>query len=721
MKKKKVKSPFIVAAAISISVTVILYMFSLTPLYEKIKYASSDFKIKQCAKKELADKNIVLVAIDEYSIKKISKTHNYHWPWPRQFYGVILDYLEKAGADIVVYDILFSESEVGRIDIDGSVSEKYFADAMIQYRKVILGEAVSEDSSSDEAVLSKFELVFKNAGKMPIDPYASLIPPIKQFRDAAGGTGVVTHHTDEDGVCRRLPLIFKVKDKYYPQLSFAAYLLATQDSVVSYDAKHNTLVTRQTTFKLDKKGYYTIYWYGPGSDGTKGVYRCDSFFDLFMSAINEMSGKKPVIPLADYKNKKVIVYATASGLFDSKTTPFSSTDAYSGGEIHATLLDNLFNGITVIKIPEKIIILISLILALLLSYAYITRRLGVALSIAVFLTVATVGTSFYLYHSHLVEMIYIFPVLVFVFTSAASAMYKTLTEGRAKKQIKNIFSRYLHEDVINILMENPDTVDLTGKEINSTVLFTDLQGFTSFAEDKTPQELIDVLNNYFQVITDIVLDQNGMLDKYTGDGIMAIFGAPIERDDHAKAACEAILACRDKKVNELISSQGKNILTRIGISSGPVVVGNLGSDRRMDFTAIGDTVNLSARLEGVNKAYGTTNIMSEFTWEAVKDDYFFRELDYIRVKGKNRPIRVFNLVARPEEMTPAMLAIEQLFEAAIQIFRKRKWDDARAAFDKVLTLNPDDSPSKAYMERCDLIKTNPGLIDDQGVFTFTTK
>ncbi len=318
-------------------------------------------------------------------------------------------------------------------------------------------------------------------------------------------------------------------------------------------------------------------------------------------------------------------------------------------------------------------------------------------------------------------MIYLFPILLILFSSAAAAMYKTLTEGLAKKQIKNIFSRYLHEDVINLLMENPDQVDLKGTEIHGTVLFTDLQGFTTFAEDKTPQELIDVLNKYFQVITNIVLDQNGMLDKYTGDGIMAIFGAPIEREDHAKAACEVILAFRDENVNQLISSHKGNILTRIGISSGPIVVGNLGSDRRMDFTAIGDTVNLSARLEGVNKAYGTTNIMSEYTWEAVKDDYFFRELDFIRVKGKNKPIRVFTIVARPEEMTEKMLAVETAFLTAINLFRKRKWEEARNAFKDVLTLNPYDSPAKAYIDRCNLLKTNPELIDDQGVFTFKTK
>ena len=305
--------------------------------------------------------------------------------------------------------------------------------------------------------------------------------------------------------------------------------------------------------------------------------------------------------------------------------------------------------------------------------------------------------------------------------SAASAMYKALTEGLEKKQIKDMFSRYLHEDVINILMENPDTVDLTGTEITGTVLFTDLQEFATFAEDKTPRELINVLNKYFQVITNIVLDQNGMLDKYTGDGVMAVFGAPIEREDHAKAACETILAFRDKEVNELIPSHESNILTRIGISSGPMVIGNLGSDRRMDFTVIGDTVNLSARLEGVNKAYGTTNIMSEYTWEAVKDDYFFRELDFIRVKGKHTPIRVFTLVARPEEMTENMIDIENAFMEAIRIFRMRKWEEANAAFGKVLELNPDDAPARAYVERCSLLKANLDLIDDQGVFTFKTK
>lgn len=722
MKATKIKSPFLIAVMIGCAITFTLYMLSFTSLYQHINYAANDFKTRQCAKEEGSDPDIVLVAIDELSLKKFSKSYNYNWPWPRQFYGIILDYFKKAGAGVVIFDILFTESETGRIDVDGTTSEKAFSDAIERYRNVILGETLSEDHDSGADVLPQNELVFENADKMPLKQYHSITPPIKKFNDVAENSGVVTFHADEDGVCRRLPLIFKVNDKYYPQLSFAAYLSSARDSVVRYDEKHQTLVTRKTSFKLDENGYFRIYWYGPGSNGETGVYRCDSFYDVFRSAVQVMEGKEPAIPLNDYKDKKVIVYATASGLMDLKVTPFSSTDfPYPGGEIHMTLLDNLLNGIAIEDIPEKYVILFSLIFSMFLSYAFITKRLSVPLAITVLAIGLTVSASFYFFSRHRVELNYLFPILVIFFTSAAAAMYKTLTEGLAKKQIKTIFSRYLHEDVINILMENPDQVDLKGTEINGTVLFTDLQGFTTFAEDKTPQELIDVLNNYFQVITNIVLDQNGMLDKYTGDGIMAIFGAPIERKDHAKAACEVILAFRDEKVNELISSHKGNILTRIGISSGPIVVGNLGSDRRMDFTAIGDTVNLSARLEGVNKAYGTTNIMSEYTWEAVKDDYFFRELDFIRVKGKNKPIRVFTIVARPEEMTEHMLTVEAAFAESMKLFRRRSWRAAAESFQKVLELNPDDAPAKAYIERCHLLKTNPDLIDSQGVFTFKTK
>ena len=714
--------PFTVALTLAVTVVLALYLFSHSALYKRFVYASDDFKQTHCARNDLADKSTVIVAIDDYSIKNFSDKFNYNWPWPRQFYGIVVDYMKQAGAKSVTFDILFTQSEVGRMDVDGTSSEKAFADAMAGFGSVILGENLSDEASQGEKdSYADKGLVFENSQKMPGRKYRSSERPIPGLSESAAHIGVVNFHPDEDGVCRKLPLVFNVNGVLRPQLSLAAYLVAENDTLLRYDEKKRELVTEKKRFPLDRDGFYPIYWYGQG--GPKGVYRYDSFYNVFISATQVISGEKPAIPLSEFKGKNVVVCATASGLMDLKATPFSTTDSpYPGGEIHATLFDNLINDRGIRPVSDYLVRAATLTLMVILAYVFITRSLVSAIGFALVLIFGTVALSFYLFRNHMVQMNYIFPVLAVFFTSMASAVYQTLTEGQKKRQIKAIFSRYLHEDVIDLLMKDPEKVDLEGTELVATVLFTDLQGFTTFAEDKKPKTLIEVLNRYFDTVTGIVLDLGGMLDKYTGDGIMAIFGAPIAREGHAKAACEAILAFRDKGVNDLISSApGMKILTRIGISSGPIVVGNLGSRRNMNFTAIGDTVNLSARLEGVNKAYGTTNIMSEFTWDFVKDDYYFRELDYIRVKGKNKPIRVFTLIDRKEAMSESALAIEERFKEAMACYRLRNWDEAITLFQGVLELNQGDPPSEAYIDRCQLLKTHPELVDEQGVFTFKTK
>ncbi len=728
MASHKKISPIFTAIMIGFSVTILLQLFSLTTLYKGIKYAASDFKWRQFYQPGLSDPNIVIIAIDQSSIKKFSENYNINWPWPRQFYGIILDYLKKADANVVIFDMLFSESEVGRMDINGEQSESDFSDAIYRYKNVILASrAVDSKENNAESEDSKWMLQFDNAEKLPVfSGFNAIDTPIDSLQKNADSIGIVNFFNDEDGICRRLPLIFNINGSYFPQLAFAAYLNAAADVVIRYDPISNSLITKKQKIKLDDNGNYEINWYGPGGGGKKGCYRYDSFYDVLRSATQVMSGKDPVIPLTEYKNKTVVICATAAGLMDIKPTPFTSLSPYPGGEIHATLLDNLLNRhMSNQSLPiysAAVFTVFFLMTALIvLSFVFIVKSLTTALTIALAMLILILCTNLYLFHYSAVNMDFIFPVLGIVLTSASSSMYKMFTEGLAKRQIRSIFARYLNDDVINILMKDPDRVDLEGSEITGTVLFTDLQGFTTFAEDKHPKELIKVLNNYFEVITNIVLDRGGYLDKYTGDGIMAIFGAPVEREDHARSACEVILDCRDRNVNELISSRHGNILTRIGISSGPMIVGNLGSERKVDYTAIGDTVNLSARLEGVNKAYGTTNMMSEYTWNFVKDDYFFRELDLIRVKGKNIPIRVFTLIDRINAVCPDRIKIEDRFNNAMEEYRNRNWKDAIKEFQSVLELSPDDSPAKAYIERCRLLTVSSDLVDEHGVFTFKTK
>lgn len=699
--------------------TFVVGLFSLSPLYHNMRNAASDAAVRFITPRGMADPDIVVVAIDDASIRNLSEAYNVNWPWPREFYGLVARYLSEAGARAVVFDMLFTEGEVDRVDVDAGASEKAFADAIGDSGVVVLGAVVEKgEGAGANRLPASGGLAFMHSDKMPLPEYNGLTPPIDALAEHAA-MGVVTFLSDSDGTVRRMPLFFRVGDRLYPQLAFAAYLTATGDKVLRYDEGRRELVTMKRTFALDRMGNHTIFWHGKG--GSDGVYRYDSFYDTLRSAVQAMGGEEPVIPPAEYRGKSVVICATAPGLTDLKVTPFTSQAPYPGGEIQATLLDNYLNGrdLTIFSLDR--LILFSFMVSLIAALAFATGSFAVAAVTTSLLLLLPLGGSYLLFRYSAVSADFIFPIATLLLASSGAAVYRMVTEGAGRRQIRTVFSRYLHEDVINQIMKDPEKVSLDGVECFGTVLFTDLQGFTTFAEDKTPRELIKVLNDYFQVVTDIVLDQGGMLDKYTGDGIMAVFGAPVEIKEHARAACEVILAFRRENVNQMIPSDRGNILTRIGISSGPVVVGNLGSARRMDFTAIGDTVNLAARLEGVNKAYGTTNMLSEQTWEQVKDAYYFRELDRIRVKGKNRPIRVFTLVDRLERVSGKVLEVEEAFQEALAAYRLRQWDDAIARFEKVLALDPGDNPSVTYIDRCQLLKHTPELVDEDGVFTFKTK
>ena len=699
--------------------TLFMGLFSLSPLYQNMQNAASDAALRVVTPKGMADPDIVVVAIDDVSIRNLSDAYRVNWPWPREFYGLVTRYLSEAGARAIVFDMLFSEGEVDRLDVDAAASEQAFADAIGESGAVVLGSVVEKGTGLGRDLSARDPgMVFENSAALPAPLYEGLTPPIPSLARHAA-IGVVNFLSDSDGTVRRMPLFFRVGSRLYPQLAFAAYLVASGDRVLSYDEDRRALVTVKRTFALDASGHHTIFWHGLG--GSQGSYRYDSFYDTLRSAVQAMNGEAPVIPREAYRGKSVVICGTASGLTDLKSTPFTPLAPYPGGEIQATLLDNYLHGRGLPSLGRGQTLVCALIIAFISVGLFLTRPFLISLLATVLLSVGVIGGSYLLYRVFFIAADFILPLATLGLSGSAAAVYRMVTEGAAKRQMRRVFSRYLHEDVIDAMMKHPDRVSLDGVECSGTVLFTDLQGFTTFAEDKSPRELVTVLNDYFQVITDIVLDQGGMLDKYTGDGIMAIFGAPVACENHARAACEVILAFRRERVSEKIPSTRGPILTRIGIGSGSMVVGNLGSRRRMDFTAIGDTVNLAARLEGVNKAYGTTNILSEASWESVRDEYYFRELDHIRVKGKLRPVRVFTLVDRIEGMSAPMLAIEAAFGQALSAYRRKRWDEAMDRFERVLALAPDDGPSIAYIERCQLLKQTPGLVDADGVFTFQTK
>ena len=302
-------------------------------------------------------------------------------------------------------------------------------------------------------------------------------------------------------------------------------------------------------------------------------------------------------------------------------------------------------------------------------------------------------------------------------------VYRYITEEREKKKIRGAFQYYLTASVINEMLKDPAKLKLGGDKKDLSVLFSDIRGFTTISEKLSPEELVHLLNEYLTAMTDIVFKYDGMLDKYMGDAIMAVFGAPLDQPDHARRACQTALDMMSElhRLQKKWQEEGKPPLNiGIGINSGDMVVGNMGSQMRFDYTVMGDMVNLGSRLEGTNKEYGSNIIFSEFTYNAVKESMCCRELDWVRVKGKKLPVKIYELLGEKKDESKFQEFIAT-FEEGLAFYRAAKWDEAIAAFRKTLSIRPEDAASLLYIERCKNLKENPPPAPWDGVFTMTRK
>jgi adenylate cyclase len=317
------------------------------------------------------------------------------------------------------------------------------------------------------------------------------------------------------------------------------------------------------------------------------------------------------------------------------------------------------------------------------------------------------------------------PVLVVLFGFIGHTLYQYLLAQQEKKMLRGAFAYYVPEKVVEEIIKNPEKLTLGGEERVVTVMFSDVAGFTSISEKLTPHALVVLLNEYLTAMTEIVIRHNGIIDKYEGDAIMAEFGVPVDFPNHPQAACRAALEMQSvlKDLRKKWAEENRpQLKARIGINTGEVIVGNMGSQNVFDYTVMGDHVNLGARLESANKFYNTYIMISEFTQEHVKDDFYTRPLDLIRVKGKEKPIEVFELISdRNVKLSSQYLEMLELYSKGIQSYRKQEWREAIDVFEYCLKLYPEDQPSKLYRRRCiDFRLNSPGKEWD-GVFTMTEK
>jgi adenylate cyclase len=425
----------------------------------------------------------------------------------------------------------------------------------------------------------------------------------------------------------------------------------------------------------------------------------------------------PDMDLNDFKDKIIYIGSTAPGLFDNWATPLAG--GVPGVELQATALANLLRNDYVSRLPPRVIYISIFILCLIT--ALVTgggmRVHSSGMLIQPTMLAAIIAAGYFLLSSKHIFLDVVPLLLSVIITFGLVTIINYLSERRHSRMVRTIFEHYLDHGVVDNLIANPDQVRLGGELRKCTVLFTDVANFTNTSEQLGPEQVVHFMNIYLNAMTDIIIEEGGFVDKFIGDEIIAIFGAPNILPDHAERACRATLRMH-QKVKELqpeFREAGcKNeIFARTGISTGDVVIGNMGSDIRMNYTAMGNTMNLGARIEGINKIYGTRTLANETT--AKESGMIFREIDTVQVKGKDQGERIFELIADGDMSRQDIDA----FQTALELYRSQKWQDAADIFGRLAESG--DPPSEVFLKRCRKYITNPPPKEWNSIYIMQTK
>jgi len=631
----------------------------LNPL-QTIELKTYDWRLVRTANPEAARKDIVLVEIDEYSLRNLEPNAG-RWPWPRAVHSMLIDYLARGPAKVVAYDVVFSEPDsriefkFGEATMSGGESDKMLADSIKAAGNVILLGDASYDTATPGVSIPDYGYRFDQAGTYELQ---GVLPPISPLADAVSGLGHNRFILDADGPLRHTVPFVRTGERALPSLGAAAALrfAGTPPSEVRLDGTLLRLgnrampLSRRSVQTEDGVASYLwglVNFRGPAllADLKTRTYPTYAAFDLLYSEQQLLEKVAPNIDPATFRDKIVFVGVTGAGLFDVFQTPFG-TVKMPGINIHAAVADDILSGR--FMRPEARAVTVAAVLLMALGVGAFATRIpawwatGATVSlIAAFAAVATQAFS----RGYWVNVSQ--PTLAASFALFGSVGYQYFVEGREKRKMKRLFGQYVSKDVYDQLVNNPALARLGGQRRQMTVLFSDIRGFTSVSEKGEPEDIVQTLNEYFTRMVDIVFKHKGTLDKFVGDMVMALFGAPLDDVNHAEHAVDAALEMivELNRLNERWVAEGRPSLDiGIGINTGPMIAGNIGSEAIMSYTVIGDAVNLGSRLESLNKQYSTRIIISDATRAALPDRYLFRPLGDVVVKGKTRPVAIFEVV-----------------------------------------------------------------------------
>ncbi|MCX5802776.1 MAG: adenylate/guanylate cyclase domain-containing protein [Proteobacteria bacterium] len=690
----------IALACISFAVSLIIFLTGISGTFE---YKAFDLFSKYLNPPHPSD-NILIVQVDQQSIDALSK-EGITWPWPRQMYAPIIEYLSEAEA--VFMDILFTEpSSYGQED--DVILSKAIKKASNVYLPLFLTGQQRAITAEDEGFLKRLSVRDKISAPLSFN---SVIVPIDTLRDAIRGTGNVTISPDEDGVYRRIPLIFQLKQHVIPHFVLS-YLL--QKRIVNI--ANGSLYAKDTTIPLTD-GKLILRYYRE-----KNPFPLFSFVDLLNSYIAGTKQKLQIIKKDLFKGKIVFIGLTAAGLYDLKPTSILSIS--SGALIHATTLSNIINKNFITKLHWIYVILFMLLICVFIAYSVLKHHsMYINLSIFIISLIVIVTIIASLFKNSLYINI-IPPLVSLVFSFIISVAYSYAVEGKERLFIKRTFSQYMDKKIVDYLLQNPSLIKPGGQKRRVTAFFADIAGFTTIAEKHSPEDTAVILHRVLNSLTEVIIQNGGVVDKYIGDCIMAFWGAPVETDHDQVNACNAALQCIEslKELNNAFPKKGSpEIALRIGIHTGDAIAGNIGSDRLFNYTVIGDTVNLASRLESVNKVFKTKIIVSEDTINGTGNEFFARELGLIEVKGKTIPVKIFEIIGEEGRIPSEKREVVMPFNQGLTLYKEKKWHEALGVFDNILKQNIEDGPSEFYKKKCEYYIANPPLTENRDIVKMTEK
>jgi adenylate cyclase len=678
------------AAVGLILATIILSLF-ITRVFQPFRLKTLDLFFRHVPL-PAASPDVVVVTVDQPDLD-FFKNEGVTWPWPRQVYAPLIDYCHRAEAKAVIFDILFTEASSYGPDDDQRLAQAIAAAGNVALPFFLSREAKPPNPSESE-LLHRAGLAIPGPPPRDQTTYRAVVTPIPPLFKAAGALGNVESSPDPDGIYRRVPLVVPFMDKWLPTLGFAAFHRFSNPGALSF--RPNALVVGNTSIPLDQAGRFLLRYRGPSRS-----HKRFSAANVIASESRLQHGLPPVYPLKDFAGKWVLVGLTAPGLLDLKACPVSAI--YPGVEVHATLLDNLLRGDFLRTVPwwvsaaSIVVLTTSMVLAVLYFSSLVVTLAVFTGLVLIYLTLSVAA----FWAGWWADPVLPGVPLVLSFTLAAAFSYAT--EGRQKLYIRRMFGQYMSGAVIDHLLEHPEKLQLGGERRRVTLFFSDLAGFTTISERLSPETVVGLLNDYLSSMTEIILAEAGTVDKFEGDAIMAFWGAPLDQPDQARRACRAALRQQAAliELNRQFSGLELPPLSmRIGLHTGDAIVGNLGSEKRFDYTVIGDTVNLASRLEGVNKFYGSHVMASEVTVAACNGGVEFRELDLVAVKGKEQAVRVFEVLGLTGELAPEVIRQRQDFAEALDSYRQGRFPEAQARFAAILAENPADGPARTFLARC---------------------